>query len=120
MGWERRGKSGKLVYYRVTRTAERGVVKQYLGAGERAAAAAADVARSEARRQADRQAVHDEQARLARPDGLSEELVRVAELLMEATLLATGFHRRNYGKWRRKRSGKDEENRTTAGPQDRR
>ena len=120
MAWERRGKSGKLVYYRVTRTAERGVVKQYLGAGERAAAAAADVARCKARRQADRQAVHDEQARLAVPDGLMGELVAMAESMMEATLLAGGFHRPNFGPWRRKRSGEEERNREAAGPRDRR
>ena len=107
MAWERRGKSNKLVYYRVTRTAEGKILKQYLGDGERAAAAAAAVARSEARREADRQAVHDEQARLAGPDGLTDELVAMAESMMEATLLAGGFHRPNFGPWRRKRSGKE-------------
>jgi hypothetical protein len=103
MGWERRGKAGRMVYYRVTRSAEGKVVKQYFGRGERAAAAAAVVARSKAQRNADRQAVQEEQALLAGPEGVMVELIQVAHLLMEGTLLASGFHRLNYGKWRKRR-----------------
>ena len=113
MAWERRGES--LFYYRSRRTPDGGVVKEYVGRGERAAAAAANVARSEARREADGRAVLEEQVRLSGPDSSIEELVAVTELAVEATLLAAGFHRWNYGRWRKKR-GKDEGNRTTAGP----
>lgn len=113
MGWERRGQSGRMVYYRVTRTAEGKVVKQHLGRGERAATAAAAVARSQALGKADRQAVQEEQARLAGPDELTSELIRVAEVIQEAALFAAGYHRQNYGKWRKKRV-QEESNRETA------
>lgn len=107
MAWERRGKHGRLVYYRVSKTIAGKVVKQYLGRGERAIAAAAVVAQAKMQCEADRQAVQEEQAQLAGPDGLALELITVADLLMNATLLAAGYHRLNYGIWRRKRRGKE-------------
>jgi hypothetical protein len=115
MGWERRGKGGRMVYYRVDRTAEGKVVKQHLGRGDRAVSAAAAVENATARRQADLQTLQAEQARLAGPDSLIEELVAVTESLMTATLLASGYHRQNYGRWR-KRHGKDERNRAATRP----
>src|SRR5947209_5687281 len=103
MAWERRGES--LFFYRSRRTPEGKVVKEFLGRGERAAAAAAAVARSQAQRDADRQAVQEEQARLAGPDGLTVELIQVAQLILEASLLSSGYHRLNFGKWRKRRRG---------------
>ena len=116
MAWERRGKS--LFFYWSRRTPGGEAVKEYVGRGERAAAAAAAVTRCKTRREADRQAVREEQARLAGPDALTDELVAMAESMMEATLLAGGFHRPNFGPWRRKRRGETERNRAAAGPQD--
>jgi hypothetical protein len=103
MGWERRGHGGALYYYRVSRTPDGRVVKEYCGRNNRARAAAAAVARSQSLRAADQRAVQEEKGRLAGPDGLVAELVSVAQLLLEATLLAEGFHRFNYGKWRKRR-----------------
>jgi len=109
MAWERRGKTGKWFYYDARRTLNGRVVKKYLGRGERASSAAAAIARSRAQQAADRQAVQKEQARLAVPDIQTAELGKVALLLMEAILLACGYHRQNYGKWRKKRHDEDEE-----------
>jgi len=114
MGWERRAGSGGRYYYRITRTPDGKVLKEYCGHGEQANATAAAVARSQAQHQADRQAVQEELARLAGPDMLIAELVGVAGLLMEAILLSSGFHRRNFGPWR-KRRGDKERSREAAG-----
>jgi hypothetical protein len=113
MAWERRGES--LFFYQSRRTPDGKVIKEFVGRGDRAASAAAAVENATARRQADAQAIQEEQARLAGPDAVTEELVAVADLLMEATLLATGFHRWNYGRWRKKRD-QEERNRAAAGP----
>ncbi len=118
MAWERRGKRGRLVYYSVSKTIEGKVVKQYLGRGERAIAAAAVVAQAKMQREADWVAVQEEQARLIGPDGLALELIAVVDLLMAATLIASGFHRRNWGKWRKCRD--KEENRAATRTQSRR
>jgi hypothetical protein len=105
-----------LFYYQSRRTHDGKVVKEFVGSGDRAASAAADVENATARRQADAQAVQEEQARLASPDGLIAELNAVTELLMVATLLASGYHRQNYGRWRKKRHGEEERNRAAARP----
>ena len=115
MAWERRGKGGRMVYYRVTRTVDGRVAKQYLGDGDRAASAAAAVENATARRQADLHALQEEQARLAGSDSLIADLNAVTELLMTATLLAEGYNRHNYGRWR-KRRGEEERNRPATGP----
>src|ERR1019366_4880421 len=90
MAWERRGKS--LFYYQSRRTPDGKIVKEFVGRGDRAASVAADVENATARRQADAQALQEEQARLSSLESLTEELVAVTELLMVATLLASGYH----------------------------
>jgi hypothetical protein len=103
MGWERRGKKGAHFFYLARRTPDGRVAKEYFGRGERAHAAAAAIASAQAQRQADRQALLEEAARLAAVDSQTGELVEVAHLLFEAALLANGFHRLNFGKWRKQR-----------------
>jgi hypothetical protein len=107
MGWERRAGSGTLYYYRVSRTPDGKVVKKYCGRGKRAGAAAASVAQRQTQSAADRRAVQEERGRLAGLDRLMVELIGAVQLLLEATLLAKGFHRLNYGKWRRRRGNKE-------------
>src|SRR5438445_127336 len=107
MGWEHRAGNSGRYYYRVIRTADGKVVKEYCGRGQRANTAAAAVAYAQAQREADRQAVLAESARLAGPDRLTAELVGVGQLLLEATLLASGYHRTNYGRWRKRRGSKE-------------
>src|SRR4051794_558009 len=107
MAWESRGNSPARYYYRSYRTSDGKVARRYFGSGERAALAAAALAKVKAQQAADHQAVQDEQARLRVPDEATSELIDVAHLLMEASLLVSGYHRQNYGKWR-KRRGKEE------------
>jgi hypothetical protein len=107
MGWEHRPGGSAPYYYHAARTPEGRVLKEYYGRGERAQAAAAAVARSQARRNADRRAVQEERGRLAGPNGLMAELVGVTQLLLDATLLSNGYHRPNYGKWRKRRGDRE-------------
>src|SRR5689334_20906168 len=102
MGWERRGEAG-VFYYRATRDGEGRVVREYLGRGPRAEAAAAAVARRSAERESDRQAVREMAASLAGLDGLTEAIAEGAGVLLEAHLLARGYRRSNYGPWRKRR-----------------
>ena len=105
MAYEAR-KSGSRFYYASLRDAATGRVRKvYLGRGERAAEAAAAVAGRRERREAERRAVRDARAALRALDGLTAELDAAAALLMEAVLLAWGWHRPNYGPWRRRRHG---------------
>jgi hypothetical protein len=108
LAWELR--NYRLCYYRSRRTPEGKVVRDYMGSGPRAVAAAAAVARAKALREADRQALLEEQARLAGADDDTEQLAEVGTVLFEASLLVSGFHRQNYGPWRRKRRGQQEGN----------
>ena len=48
-----------------------------------------------------------EREQLDGPERLLEELDRACTFLMEANLMAAGFHRHNYGPWRRRRHGRD-------------
>lgn len=104
MGWERRGKVGKLVYYRVARREPDGrVVKEYLGAGHGAQQAAAEVDARRHKAEADRQAVQDEVERLTVADALTAEVTTASAVLMAAVLVADGWGRTNYGPWRKRR-----------------
>jgi hypothetical protein len=79
------------------------VVKDYLGRGPRADQAAHADAALRAQRDADRRAVLAEQAALAPLDAVLTDVAVAAKLLTAALLLANGFHRTNYGPWRRSR-----------------
>jgi hypothetical protein len=112
MGWERRGNAGYF-FYRSRRDAEGRIVKEYVGRGPAATLAAAAVARSKAQTDADRQAVQHEVVRLDAMTRVTGELDAGVGLLLDATLLANGFHRWNHGPWRRKR--REQGSRTGAG-----
>src|SRR4051794_10140905 len=103
MGWEGRAETAKQYYYRSTRDADGTVIKNYYGRGHRPPAAAKEAARARADRQADREAVEEELGRIADSDASTRELDAAARLLMEATLLALGYHRQQYGQWRKRR-----------------
>jgi len=98
MGWERRSKNG-VYYYRSTRRSDGSIQKRYLGNGAKA--------RKEARRQAikkaQREAVRKAVAESSNAMRLLGELENDCQTLYEAACLAAGFHRLNYGPWRRKR-----------------
>ena len=103
MAWEPRGKSGKLFYYQSRRTADARVVKQYFGSGTAAEQVAAAAERQRQLHAAQRREVEGEVARLAAVEQLTAQVAAAAGVLMEATLLANGWHRPNYGPWRRRR-----------------
>ena len=93
MAWEKRGQH--LYYYRVHRRNGR-VVKEYLGRGPAAVAAA----QQDAARQAERAA---RQLDLA----VTEQIMaagKEADALVDAALLAAGYHRPQRKAWRKRKS----------------
>jgi hypothetical protein len=100
MAWERRG--GRWYYYAAGRRDGR-VVKRCLGGGAVAEMTAAlhDQARRD--RAAAAAALRAEAERLAELDRRGRDLDRRCALLVEAHLLLAGYHRPNYGPWRRRR-----------------
>ena len=81
------------------------VVKVYVGTGANAQAAAQALARRHAEREAIRRTLHEAVVRLQTVDGLTTDLNMATAVLLEAYLLAEGFHRHNFGPWRRRRDG---------------
>jgi hypothetical protein len=114
MGWEPRGNAGTTYFYSSRRGGDGTARKEYVGRGRRAHEAAAAVARRRVAREEDRQAVLDLQAVLAPIDRLNMELDEGVRLLLEAYLLASGFHRINYGCWRKWRKGREQGSETGA------
>ena len=105
MSWEQ-GPRGRKYYTRTRRVAGR-CVREYLGGGPQAQAAAAADALRRAERQAQAAARRQEMERLRAVDGLVLELFEMANLVASAALVASGHHRHG-GVWRRdKRHGGD-------------
>jgi hypothetical protein len=103
MSWERR--PGGTYYYRSIRIAGR-VTKQYFGRG-----AIADVAESldkkvSERRADERNALHAELCSLEPLDMVMKELDLTCRRMLEATLLAGGYHQANRV-WRPRRARPD-------------
>lgn len=89
MGWETRGKHQ---YYYRTRREQGRVVKQYLGRGPAAeAAAAADQQRAAEKRET-RQAIRDMERELAPLQKQMQQLDQAVRLLIEGVFLANGYH----------------------------
>ena len=103
MAWEKRRSAGATYFYLSRRDATGRVIKVYLGMGSAAKRAAAGLARGRADRVATRQRLEAAAAQFVAIDGLLAELEAVGDVLFEAFLIAEGFHRPNYGRWRRRR-----------------
>ena len=105
MPWEDR--PGGRYYYRAKKTKGR-VVKEYVGAGPKAEAAAAEDAYAREVREAQRQATHRHRSALEQQwAGPLEEFSNIdtsCEALVVGTLLAWGFHQHDRGAWRKRRS----------------
>ncbi len=97
MSWETR--AGQRYYYRHLRIGGR-PRRLYYGRGEAAAEQARLEAERRRRRQADREALHAEQARVAAADHALRELRALTGLLARAILLLAGLHE-HHGEWRR-------------------
>jgi hypothetical protein len=104
MSWVVRGNCR--YYYRPKRANGR-VCRQYLGAGAEARLAAALDEQRRAERQARRRALTADREHWRTAAAPSKALAAGADLLLEAVLLAEGYHRPNYGKWRRRRCDSD-------------
>jgi hypothetical protein len=102
VGWESRGGGGHRYLY-VTRRVGKRIIHEYLGQGDRAEAVAREVERAKASQLAARAAIVAEEVRTREATRANEELNRVCNILLEAILLSAGFHRQNYGAWRRRR-----------------
>lgn len=106
MAFETRKAGGTRYLYLSRRDPLTGRVrKEYVGTGPRADAAAQALAARRQRRADERLAVERAGAELRTVDALMAELDEAATLLMEAALLAAGFHRPNHGVWRKRRIG---------------
>ena len=105
MSWEQ-GPRGRKYYTRTRRLGGR-CVREYLGGGLEAQAAAAADALRRAERQAQAAPRRRERDRLRAVDGLVLELFEAASLVASAALVASGHHRHG-GEWRAKRHGGDE------------
>jgi hypothetical protein len=96
MAWETRS-TGRYYYRSVKRDGR--VVKEYLGVGEAAQAAAAEI---EARRQR-REAVQNDVQNQKVVEQPSLDLDQVTDILLRASLLAAGFYRPDRHAWRCRR-----------------
>lgn len=105
MAFETRKSGGRYFYLGVRDRATGKVRKLYLGTGDAARSVAAAIADRKRRQAADRRAVWEARDAIRAADALTAELDGAATVLMEAELLAKGFHRQNHGPWRRKRDG---------------
>ena len=99
MAWESR--NGRRYYYRTKRVDGR-VIKVYLGSGKAAQQAAAEDTAAKAVRARDAAELTALQASLIEADQITTEAAAGVNLLLEAELLAMGYHKRR-GEWRRKR-----------------
>ena len=102
MGWETRGRGCGPYYYQSTKVAGK-VKRQYLGKGEQARQAAAQVARRQAERAAQAEAVQAAKARFQAADEALQELSELTDFLTRAALESRGFFQHNRGAWRRRR-----------------
>jgi hypothetical protein len=108
MAWEQ-GRRGRSYYTRTVRAGGKRV-REYLGSGPRAQAAAQADALRRAEREAQAAALREEQSRLREMDSAVLELFELVGLVATAALVAGGFHRHG-GEWRKRhgeREGREE------------
>ena len=100
MAWESRG--GKRYYYRGRRINGR-VTKIYLGSGAIAQQAAEKDAAEKTKRAKEAAELSALQASLIEPDQITTESKAGIKLLLEAELMAMGYHQHKRGEWRLRR-----------------
>jgi hypothetical protein len=104
MAFEKRSTPGRAYLYLSRRDPATGKVRKvYIGLGRRAEAEARNLALRRKQREDDKLAITARRAELLAVDELMEELDGAAAVLLEAALLAAGFHRPNFGPWRKRR-----------------
>jgi hypothetical protein len=102
MGWQER--SGGRRYYTRSLRREGRVVRQYVGRGDAAEAAAAADRDRRAARDAEREASRLALSRLAEVDRQVAVLCEAAETASRAWLLLGGYQRHDRGQWRLRRA----------------
>jgi hypothetical protein len=98
--WETRKRG---LYFYSARKIDGRVVKTYHGRGPLAEVAADMDAGARARSVAEADAVRVERTRLEAPERSLRELDGACDVMLAATLLAEGFHRPNFARWRPRR-----------------
>jgi hypothetical protein len=117
MAWETRNGKGR--YYTRTRREGGRVVREYVGTGPAAEAAAALDERRRAGRRAQAEARKAEEASWRDAEAPLRQLEVVTKVLMAAALIVAGFRQHDRGAWRRRREGRREEGQGRAGPRGR-
>src|SRR4051812_11680136 len=102
MSWEPRRGTSRRYYTRSRRVGGR-VVREYVGTGEHAEAAAREDAERRARREQERDASRAESDELCTLDQSLNDLHDLAELLTQAALLVAGYRQHKRGEWRKSR-----------------
>lgn len=106
MAFEKRGRAGTRYLYLSRRDPETGKVKKlYIGRGERADAAANALTQRRNLREGDCRAVQAHMELVRSADNVTATFDAAVVVIMEASLLAEGCHRANYGPWRKSRYG---------------
>jgi hypothetical protein len=100
MSWETR--HGRRHYY-AARRVDGKVEKTYFGSGDVAEIAARQDADARAAREAFSAAIVQERARLFPADQALAALEEACERTFSAAMVAAGYHRSNYCRWRRRR-----------------
>jgi hypothetical protein len=107
MGIESRNNGNNLYYYKKKRVGGR-VVSEYQGAGEIVPILQHIEARDRAEKEAERERQEIERMSMAEIDKQIDDFSRMVDTLMEAELIAKGFHQHKR-QWRRRRYGSKEE-----------
>ena len=103
MGWDKGGR-----YYTRSRRENGRVVREYVGGGTIGQLAAQLDAIERDEREAERIAARAEREEISALDMPLDELDEHAELLVNAAMLAAGYHRHNRGNWRKRRERNDQ------------
>jgi hypothetical protein len=113
VGWEWRGHAGPY-FYKSVRDGKR-VRREYYGKGLQAQLVARELEHRQTALHAERQAVLDEMASTQPVFTLTNDMDVDAKLLLEASMLAAGYGRVNYGRWRKHRDSGNNTNADTGG-----
>jgi hypothetical protein len=104
MAWESRQRGG--LYYTRSRKENGRVVREYVGSGVLGRIAALEDEHERRRREEQAAYWREEQQDHDALQGAVDELSDVSDLLVRATLLASGYRQHNRGEWRLRREPK--------------
>jgi hypothetical protein len=104
MAWERRERGG--IYYTRSRRIGGRVVREYVGRGPLAEAAAREDAVRAAKREAQRREWRARREEIEAVDAQLAQLDALCRMLVRTELEAAGFHQHHRGEWRKRREEK--------------